>query len=70
MVIGDCGLSMAPNKDLASDVIAQIIGLKSAGHTITEICGLTGAGRTSVKKYVRRSQARTGAVTQYVPKPH
>ena len=44
---------MAPTKDLSTGVIAQIIGLKSAGHTIKEICSFTGAGPTSVKKYVR-----------------
>ena len=44
---------MAPTKDLCTDVIAQIVGLKSAGHTIKEIYSFTGAGPTSVKKYVR-----------------
>ena len=45
--------TMAPTKDLSSDCIAQIVGLKAAGHTIKEICQFTGAGPTSVKKYVQ-----------------
>ena len=31
--------------------VAKIIGLKEEGYTISEICQLTGAGHTSVKKY-------------------
>ncbi|MPC51873.1 hypothetical protein E2C01_045729 [Portunus trituberculatus] len=45
-------LIMSKLKDLARDTVAHIIGLKDAGHTIKEICELTGAGPTSVKKFV------------------
>lgn len=47
-------LIMPKPKDLSRETVAQIIGLKVGGHTIKEICELTGAGPTSVKKYVRR----------------
>ena len=43
---------MAPTYNLSAEVIAQIVGLWSANHTIKEICDLTGAGATGVK-YLR-----------------
>ena len=49
-------LIMPKPKDLASETVAQIIGLKVAGHTIKEICELTGAGPTSVKKVCKQIQ--------------
>ena len=45
--------TMSNSKDLTCVTVAKKIGLKEGGHTITEICQLTGVRCTSVKKYSR-----------------
>ena len=45
--------TLLKSKDLTSVTVAKITGLKEGGHTITEICQLTGVRCTSVKKYSR-----------------
>ena len=65
MTNNECGHTVGPTKELESDVIAQITGLKKTGHIIVKICNFTGAGRKNVKKYVQRFKDGRKS-TQYV----
>ena len=48
---------MAPTKELSSETIATIIGLKQAGHKTKEISHLVGVARSTVRKWCARFRA-------------